>query len=143
MTARTTKRLRLGVWALLIASWVVAVWLMWTALGAGPSDPRLEISPLASPTTRTFYAAALFSGLELAVILGILWPGRGEYYATRLTVCALAIAAWFVLTTGLDATGLDRVHRHWLIAMLAALIAALLGILLYRAAPRLKASREE
>ena len=143
MTARTRKRLRLGVWALLITSWLLAVWLMWTALGAGPSDPRMEAPPLASPTTRTFYAAALFSGLELAVILGILWPGRGDYYATRLTVCALAIATWLVLTTGLDATGMDSVHRQWLIAMMAALVVALLGILLYRAAPRFKATRED
>ena len=142
MTARTKKRLRFGLWALLIAAWAVAVWLMWVALGAGPSDLRLETAPLASPTARTFYAAALFSGLELAVILGLLWPGRAEYYATRLAVCVMAIATWLVVTTGLDATGMDRVHRQWLIAMLAVLVAALLGTLLYRAARRFDTSRE-
>lgn len=143
MTARTRKRLRFGLWALLIASWAAAAWLMWVALGAGPSDPGLETSPLASPTARTFYAAALFSGLELAVILAILWPGRAEYYATRLALCVMAIATWFVVTAGLDATGMDRVHRQWLIAMLAVLVAALVGTLLYRAARRLDTSRKD
>ena len=143
MTARTGKRLRLGLWALLIAAWAAAVWLMWAALGAGPSDPRPETSPLASPTARTFYAAALFSGLELAVIMGVLWPWRAEYYATRLAVCVMAIATWLVVTSGLDATGLDTVHRQWLVAMLVVLVAALLGTLGYRAARRLDASREE
>lgn len=136
MTPHAHIPLRFGLWVLLIIGWALAVWLMWAALGTGPSDPRLEGSPLASPTTRTFYAAALFSGLELAVVLAILWPGRAEYYATRLALCVLAVATWFVITTRIDATGMDRVHRQWLIAMMAMLIVALLGTLLYRGARR-------
>lgn len=141
VTPRTGKRLRFGLWALLIAGWAAAVWLMWAALGTGPSDPRLESSPIASPTMRTFYAAALFSGLELALILAVLWPGRAEYYATRLAVCAMALGTWFVMTTRLDATGMDRVHRQWLLAMIAVLVIALIATLLYRALRAARAAR--
>ncbi|MBW3552053.1 MAG: hypothetical protein KY466_01015 [Gemmatimonadetes bacterium] len=143
MTAAIRTRLRFGLWALLIAGWAVAVWLMWVGMGSGPSDPRLETSPIASPTMRTFYAAALFSGLELAVILAILWPPRPEYYATRLAVSVTALATWFVLSTRIDATGMDRVHRQWLIAMIAMLAVALAATLLYRATRRFDRPREE
>lgn len=143
MRAPIRKRLRFGLWALLIAGWAIAVWLMWVGLGSGPSDPRLETSPIASPTVRTFYAAAVFSGLELAVILAILWPPRPEYYATRLAVSVMALATWFVLSTRLDATGMDRVHRQWLIAMIAILTIALAATLLYRATRRFDRPGEE
>ena len=135
MTARTRKRLRFGLWGLLVAGWAVAVWLMWAALGTVPPEGPPEDSPLTSPTMRTFFAAALFSGLELAVVLAILWPRRAEYYAPRLALCALALATWLVLTAGIDDTGMDRVHRQWLVAVIVVLLVALLGTLLYRALP--------
>lgn len=137
MTAQSRRRLRFALLALLVVGWVLAVSLMWGTLDTAPSDPRLAGSPLGAPTMRTFYAAALFSALELALILAILWPGRTEYYALRLGICVLALATWLVTTPRGDASGLDRVHRQWLIAMIALLAAALLGTLLYRGARRM------
>lgn len=138
MTPRSRRRLRFGLVTLLVVGWAVAVWLMWGALETGSPDSRLEGSPLATPTMRTFYAAALFSALELALILAILWPGHAEYYTARVGVCVLALATWLVMTPGSDASGMDRVHRQWLIAMIALLTVALLGTLLYRAALRMR-----
>lgn len=142
MTAQSRRRLRFGLVALLVVGWALAVWLMWGALDTGASDPRLEAAPLATPTMRTFYAAALFSALELALIVAILWPGRAEYYAGRLGVCVLALATWLVITPGSDAIGMDRVHRQWLTTMIVLLAGALLGTLLYRASRRVRRRSE-
>lgn len=136
MTGQSGRHLRFGLVALLVVGWAVAVWLMWGALDTGAPDPRLDGSPLATPTMRTFYAAALFSALELALILAILWPGRAEYYAARLGTCVLALATWLVMTPRSDAIGMDRVHRQWLSTMIVLLAGALLGTLLYRASAR-------
>lgn len=130
---------RVVFWWLLVAGWVVAVWFMWEALTTVPSAARLESSRLlAIPTVRTFFAATLFSALELIVILGLLWPWRPQLYATRLAIAALALLTWFVITIPLDLTRMDRVHRIWLLGTAVATLAALLALLAGRAVRRLR-----
>lgn len=137
------RAVRIGFWVLLIAGWLLAVWLMFDAMTTVPSAARLETSrQVQIPSVRTFLAAAAFSGLELAVILALLWPWRGEFYATRLATAALALVTWFIITTPLDLSRLDWVHRRWLAAMAFAMAGALLLLLLYRGARRFALSKE-
>ena len=132
---------RLAVWALLIAGWLVAVWYMWEALTALPSSGQLETSRLvAIPTVRTFWAATLFSGLELAVVLALLWPWRPELYASRVALALLSLVTWFILTTPLDITRMDWVHRRWMAAMAVVLATTLALLVLTRAITRLARS---
>lgn len=143
MRERSARRVRIGLWLLLILGWIVAVWLMFESLTTLPSAERLETSRLvAIPTVRTFLAAAAFSGLELAVILALLWPWRGELYAVRMATGVLAIFTWFIITTPLDLTRMDWVHRRWLAAMGAGIASALLVLLLYHGARRFTRARE-
>ena len=134
MSARAERLLRVGFWVGLAATWLIAVWYMWEAMATLPSSVRLETTrQVAIPTLRTFYAAAIFSALELALVMAVLWPWRPEYYATRLTVAVLALATWFVITTPMDLSRMDWVHRVWLISTASLCLAALLALLLYRA----------
>lgn len=138
LSASAERAVRIGFWMLLIAGWLVAVWLMFESLTTLPSSARLETSrQVAIPTVRTFLAAAAFSGLELALILALLWPWRAEFYATRLATGALALVTWFIITTPLELSRLDWVHRRLLAAMALATAGALLVLLLYRAARRI------
>ena len=132
---------RLAVWALLVAGWLIAVWFMWDALTTLPSSERLETSRLvAIPTLRTFWAAALFSGLELAILLALLWPWRPELYATRVALALLGLVTWFIITTPLDITRMDWVHRRWMAATAAVLAATLVLLLSARGIARLRRS---
>lgn len=135
---------RLGLWGLLAVLWVIAVFYMWEALTTVPSADRLEDSKLvAIPTPRTFFAAATFSAMELALVLVALWPWRGEYYASRLSVTALVAIAWFITTTPMDLSRMDWVHRRWLAATILVLLAGLVTLLAYRLTRRLLAGRAE
>lgn len=139
MTAAVGKAGRVGLWVLLVASWAVAVWYMWDALTTVPSAERLEESRMvAIPTPRTFFTAAVFSAMELAVVLGALWPWRPAYYATRAAIAALGLVTWFIMTTPMQLTRMDWVHRRWLAFMILALLVALVTTLLYRLARRLR-----
>lgn len=129
-------------WAFLVVTWVVAVYYLWDAMTTIPSAERLERSKMvAIPTPRTFFAAAAFSAMELAVVLAALWPWRTQYYATRLAVTALVMGTWFVLTTPMQLSRMDWVHRRWLALVILTLVVALGAVLLYRLARRLAGSR--
>lgn len=135
---------RLGLCGLIVALWAVAVFFMWDALTTIPSAERLEDSRLvAIPTPRTFFAAAAFSAMELAVILVALWPGRPEYYASRLGVTTLVMITWFVTTTPMELSRMDWVHRRWLAVTIVVMLAGLAVLLGYRLVRRLGASRPE
>lgn len=142
--ARLEQRARLVFWGLLAALWAVAVFFMWDALTTIPSADRLEDSKLvAIPTPRTFFAAVAFSAMELAVVLVALWPWRPEYYGSRLGVTTLVMIAWFITTTPMDLSRMDWVHRRWLAATIALLLAGLLVLLAWRLARRLRATPAE
>lgn len=125
---------RRGFWLLLALSWVVAVWYMWDAMTTVPSAERLQESRLMEiPGPRRFFTAAAFSAMELGVVLAALWPWRPAYYATRLAVTALAVLTWFITTTPMNLSHMDWVHRRWLAFLVAAQMAALVVLLVYRA----------
>lgn len=131
---------RIVLWSLLLVSWMVAVLYMWEALTTVPTADRLEESRLvAIPTARTFFAAAVFSGMELAIVLAALWPWRPAYYATRLAITALGLVTWFLMTVPTGISRMDWVHRRWLAFLALVVMAAVLTALLYRLARRLAA----
>lgn len=132
LSLRGEQGARLALWVVLILAWLVAVWQMRQGLTTVP-EAEIGGSPLVA-TRRTVVAAALFSGLELAVVLALLWPRWPVLYATRLAGAALAVVTWSIMITPSAASPLDRVHQRWLAAMAAALVTALLGLLLYRLA---------
>ena len=134
---------RRGFWVLLALSWVVVVWYMWDAMTTIPSAERLQDTRMAEiPGPRRFFTAAAFSGMEAAVILAALWPWRPAYYATRLAVTTLGVITWFVITTPLDLSRMDWVHRRWLAFLVVAQVAALGILLAYRLALRLTDRRD-
>lgn len=125
---------RRGFWLLLAVSWLVAVWYMWDAMTTIPSAERLQETRMAEiPGPRRFFTAAAFSAMELAVVLAALWPWRPGYYASRLAVTALGVLTWFVMTTPMGLSRMDWVHRRWLFFLIAAQVAGLVVVLLYRA----------
>jgi hypothetical protein len=137
-TARLEHWARLGFWLALVGSWVVMVAHMWDALTTLPSAERLEESRMAViPTPRTFAAAAIFSALELGVVLVALWPWRSGWYAARLALAALGLITWFIITTPMGLSQMDWVHRRWLGVMILATAAALAVHLAYRLVRRL------
>lgn len=124
---------RRGFWLLLLLSWVVAVWYMWEAMTTLPSAERLEETRMVEiPGPRRFFTAAAFSFMELAVVLAALWPWRSAYYATRLAVAALGVSTWFVITTPMDLSRMDWVHRRWIAFLVLAQVVALAVLLAYR-----------
>lgn len=138
--SRLESAARLTVWALLVLSWVVAVAYMWDALTTLPSAERLEESKVVGiPTPRLFLTAAIFSAMELALVLALLWPWRSEYYASRLAVTALALVTWFITTTPMDLSRMDWVHRRWLAALILLTLLALVVLLAYRLVRRVAA----
>lgn len=125
---------RIGFWLILALSWVVAVAYMWEAMSRVPSAERLETSRLVHiPTPRTFMTAAIFSAMELGVVLAALWPWRPGFYASRLGATALALITWFIMTTPMSVSRMDWVHRRWLAFTTAAILLALVVLLVYRA----------
>lgn len=131
---RAMEWVRRGFWLLLALSWAVAVWYMWDAVTTVPSAERLQETRLVEiPGPRRFFAAAAFSAMELAVVLALLWPWRPSYYASRLAVGALAVLTWFVMTTPLDLSRMDWVHRRWLAFLVLAQVVALVAVLVHRA----------
>jgi hypothetical protein len=135
---RVERYARIGFWLLLVASWVAAVAFMWDALTTLPSAERLEESRMvAIPTPRTFFAAAIFSAFELAVVLAALWPWKPDHYAARLAATALAIVTWFLVTVPMNVSRMDWVHRVWIAFLAVAVAGALLVLLVYRVAVRL------
>jgi hypothetical protein len=130
---RIERYVRIGFWLLLLVSWIIAVTGMWDALTTVPSAERLEESRMVViPGPRTFFAAAIFSAMELAVVLAALWPWRPRFYASRLALTALAIVTWFLMTVPMDVSRMDWVHRVWIAFLAVAVTAALLVLLLYR-----------
>jgi hypothetical protein len=133
---------RIGLWGLLVASWVVMVAYMWDALTMVPDAERLEQTRMAViPTPRTFFAAVAFSALELGVVLALLWPWRSGYYPVRLAGASLGLLTWFVITIPMGMSRMDWVHRRWLFFLILATAAALLAELGLRLAQRLLATR--
>ena len=130
---RGERVVRMAMWGLLVVSWIAAVAYMWDALTTVPSAERLEESKLVViPTPQTFLTAVVFSGMELAVVLAALWPWRPGFFATRLAVTALALVTWFVMTTPMDLSRMDWVHRRWLAFQIVAVVAGLVVLLTYR-----------
>jgi hypothetical protein len=118
---------RVGLWLVIIVSWGVQVTYMWEALTTVPSAERLEETRMAViPTSRTFFAAVVFSALELTVVLVALWPWRPDYYTARLAGTLLAIVTWFVLTIPMGLSTMDWVHRRWLFFLILAAAGALI-----------------
>lgn len=130
---RLERTARIAFWALLALSWLVAVAFMWEAMSRVPSAERLEESKLVViPTPQTFLTAAIFSGMELAIVLAALWPWKPDFYASRLGVTALTLVTWFIMTTPMDLSRMDWIHRRWLAFLIVASLVALLALLLYR-----------
>ena len=135
---RLERYARIGFWIVLLASWAAAVAFMWDALTTVPSAERLEESRMvAIPGPRTFFAAAVFSAIELAAVLAALWPGWPRYYATRLAVTALALVTWFLMTVPMEVSRMDWVHGVWLAFLVVSTAAALAVLLLYRLVRRI------
>lgn len=136
--------IRRGFWLLLAVSWVVAAWYMWDAMTTMPSAERLQETRMVEiPGPRRFFTAAAFSAMEVAVVLAALWPWRPAYYATRLAVTALGVLTWFVITTPLELSRMDWVHRRWLAFLALAQGLALVGLLVYRVAAEAAERRRE
>lgn len=139
---RLERGLRLVLWIALAVSWVVAVAYLWEALATVRSAERLDESSLmGTPTLRTFVAVAIFSGLELGVVLAALWPWRPAFYASRLALTALGIVTWFTMTTPMDLSRMDWVHRRWLAFLALTVTAGLVTLLAYRLWRRLTDGR--
>ncbi len=134
---RVERLLRIAFWAVLAISWVVAVAYMWDAMTTVPSAERLEESKVVGiPTPRTFFTSAIFSGMELAIVLAALWPWRPEFYATRLGITGLGLVTWFIMTTPMDLSRMDWVHRRWLAFMVLVIVVALVTLAIHRVARR-------
>lgn len=132
--SRRVEWARRGFWLLLVVSWAVAVWYMWDAMTTMPSAERLQQTRMAEiPGPRRFFTAATFSAMELAVLLAALWPWRPAWYGSRLAIAALGTLTWFVVTTPMDLSRMDWVHRRWLAFLVLAQVVALLVLLAYRA----------
>lgn len=142
-STRLGRGLRVAFWITLGLSWVVAVAFMWEAMTTVPTAERLELSRLARiPTPRTFMTAAIFSGIELGIVLAALWPWRSAFYASRLAFTALALVTWFVMTTPMTLNRMDWVHRRWLAFVAAAVLLALIVLLIHRAFRRWSDGKE-
>jgi hypothetical protein len=125
---RRVERFRTVFWFLLLGSWVLAVVYMWEAMSTIPSAERLEQTRLVEiPGPRRFFSAATFSLMELTVVLAALWPWRPAYYGTRL-----AVLTWFIMTTPMDLSRMDWVHRRWLAWLVLAQVVALVVLLIHR-----------
>lgn len=135
---RGARWARVALWISLLVAWGVMVAYMWDAVTTIPDSERLGESRLiVIPGARTLVTSVIFSAFELAVVLAVLWPGWSAYWATRLSVTALALVTWFVMTTPMrELSRLDWVHRRWLAFMFLAVVVALVATALYRVVAR-------
>ncbi len=138
-STRTERWVRWGVWSVLLLSWVVAVVWMREVADAEPALEGVQLAAASGP--RRFLTAAAFSGMELAVVLGILWPGRPSYYFARLAVMALAALTWLIITIPLELSRLDWVHHVWLAFLVVALGVGLVVLLAVRGLDALRERR--
>lgn len=139
---RGERMARLVFWIVIALSWVAAVAFMWEGMSRVPSAERLEESRLVTiPTPRTFLTAAIFSGMEVALVLAALWPWKPDFYAARMGVTALALITWFIMTTPMDVSRMDWIHRRWLAFMVALITITLVILLVYRLWRRLGEGR--
>ena len=112
-------------------SWAVMLALMWAAFWRLPSPELLQRQRLVQPPTLASLAwEALLSALERAAFVALLWPRWARFYAARLAAAVLGGALWFVLTTPLAISSIERVHRRWLALVVLALALLLAGRLL-------------
>ncbi len=129
--APRVPRWRVALWLGLLASWLVILPLMTSAVVHPPSPERLRSMPtLRIPTPATLLVRIATSGLELRVVLVLLWPWRVRAWRLRLAGTALAVTLWFLLTPPLGLSIMEWYHRRWLAAVAAVLLvaAALSGI---------------
>jgi hypothetical protein len=135
---------RLVVWCALILGWLITLLYMWNAFATLPSAERLEQArtmPIPSLGTAAMLAAR--SLLELGVALLLLWPWRVRFYATRALAGAVTFGVWFIMTTPLTLSAMGWVHRRWLAAVIAVMLATFLLSALARAASWLAAPRPD
>jgi hypothetical protein len=124
MVDAAVSRWRLGVWTGVLLGWLVMLLFMWSAFSALPSAERLEQTRMMQiPTLQTLGMLVLRSAVELAFVLLLLLPWWRRFYTTRLVAAALLLAGWFLATTPLTISAMHWVHRRWLAAMIAALLA--------------------
>jgi len=130
-------RPRLLLWALLAASWLVLLPLLWSAFATLPSAERLAESHMAEiPTLATLGWTVLRSALEAGAVLMLLWPWWERGFLLRLWAAALGALSWFLATTPLSVTRLWWVHRRWLAVLMLGLLMAAAGWTLARAVRR-------
>lgn len=138
MSPRAEQRARVTFWVALVAVWIVAAWYMFDAAATVPSADRLAQDRMVEiPTPSGYIAAVIMSGLELALVLAILWPWRPELYASRLAFAALALITWFIMTTQIDVSRMDWIHRRWLASTILLQLLGIAVLLLYRAGRRI------
>jgi hypothetical protein len=132
---------RITLWLALVVAWMVMVAYMWDAVTTIPSADRLAESHLiVIPGARSLVTAVTVSAIELVVVLAVLWPGRGAFWATRLAATAVGLVTWFIATTPLrDLSRMDWVHRRWLAFMVLAMAVSLVVTLMFRLALRVVA----
>ena len=110
--------------AVLIASWIVLLALMWKAFTTMPSAQELaDAKHVPPPLPRDAIRLAVTSLVELLVVIAMLWPRR-TLYATRALTAAVLIAMWFFATTPLSLNRMQLVHRQWLVLIVLGSIAA-------------------
>jgi hypothetical protein len=133
------RRLRWALLALLAAGWLVMAYAMWRAYWVLPSPELLQRQRMITPPTLgSVGRLVLLSLLELAVLSAVLWPRWERFYATRLFAAAVAGAAWFLFTTPLAITSVQRVHRIWFAVMVVLLLISWLAALAVGTLDRLR-----
>jgi hypothetical protein len=120
------RNLRLFVWVALILSWLIMLLYAWSAFATFPSTERLERSQMAQiPTLTTVALIVLRSGIELSVLLALLWPWSRRFYELRVATAAVVLPIYFLMTAPLTLTRLEWVHRRWLAVVELGLLAVL------------------
>jgi hypothetical protein len=138
------RHVRLGLWCALILGWLVTLLYMWNAFATLPSAERLEQTrTMPIPSLGTAAMLAGRSLLELCAALLLLWPWRVRLYAARALAGAVAFGIWFIMTTPLTLSAMGWVHRRWLAAVIAVMLATFLVSALACAVRRLFADRPD
>jgi hypothetical protein len=135
-------RWRWGLLGLVVGTWPLTVVRMWRALWTLPSPELLQRERLVDiPTVATFWSLVLASGAELAVLVLLLWPRWERGYPYRLLAASLGTFLWIVVTAPVGITSLQRVHRQWLLLVVALCLAAFLVRALAALGRRISAAR--
>lgn len=122
---------RIGLSLALFASWLFLLPALWKAFSTVPSPERLKESHMIRiPTLETVGIQAAVSGIELAVLIALLWPWWHRWWVARIWTAALGTTLWFLLTPPLGLTAVHLMHRRWLAAvaftlLLGAMVATL------------------